>query len=229
MTQRRTRGIGRKAPLPAATLALVLAASPIAHAASAPWVGEDLDGAPCQGRSTGYGPYDYTNPDHVREKLPVVEGAHFTQNVRTLRSGKSGSVISDIDYTLRAFPNHHQALYSIIRLHTRKTPNDGRFGWQTPPECYLQRALNFTPRDGRVYTLYGIYLHRRGLYQRAAGKYQQAIEIQERAPEAHYNFGLLLLEMERYEAAREHAREAYALGYPLSGLRDKLAAAGYPL
>jgi tetratricopeptide (TPR) repeat protein len=165
----------------------------------------------------------------VREKLPRVEGAHFTQSVRMLRSGKGGSVISDIDYTLRAFPNHHQALYSIIRLHTRRTANDGQFKWRTPPECYLQRALDFTPRDGRVYTLYGIYLHRRGLHQRAADKYQQAIKIQDRAPEAHYNFGLLLVEMERYEAAREHAREAYALDFPLPGLRKKLAAAGYPL
>jgi tetratricopeptide (TPR) repeat protein len=40
---------------------------------------------------------------------------------------------------------------------------------------------------------------------------------------------LLLLQQGRYEESRSFARQAYANGYPLPGLRDRLARAGYPL
>ena len=60
----------------------------------------------------GYGPYDYTNPIHFREKLPIVEGAHFDAGVESLRGHlkkNAGTLDGDLDYTLRAFPNHHRA------------------------------------------------------------------------------------------------------------------------
>ena len=41
--------------------------------------------------------------------------------------------------------------------------------------------------------------------------------------------GFAYLNSADHEKAREHARKAYALGFPLPGLRDQLAAAGYPL
>lgn len=44
-----------------------------------------------------------------------------------------------------------------------------------------------------------------------------------------YFLGLVLFDMKDYEGAREHAGRAYELGYPLPGLRDKLARAGYAL
>jgi tetratricopeptide (TPR) repeat protein len=40
---------------------------------------------------------------------------------------------------------------------------------------------------------------------------------------------LLLLQQGHYEESRTFARQAYANGYPLPGLRDRLARAGYPL
>ena len=44
-----------------------------------------------------------------------------------------------------------------------------------------------------------------------------------------YFLGLALIDLKDYEGARERAIKAYELGYPLTGLRDKLARAGYPL
>jgi tetratricopeptide (TPR) repeat protein len=49
------------------------------------------------------------------------------------------------------------------------------------------------------------------------------------SPEIHYFLGLVLVDLKDYERAREHAARAYELGYPLPGLRDKLARAGHPL
>lgn len=47
--------------------------------------------------------------------------------------------------------------------------------------------------------------------------------------ELEYHLGLALLDAGQFEDARSHARRAYELGFPLPALRDRLAAAGYPL
>jgi len=198
------------------------------RAAEAPWVGETLDGLECSGGGTGYGPYDYTHHVDRRRRLPIVERHHFTPKVASLQGGESGALLPDIDYTLRAFPNHHAALFSIIRLYTRTPRDPGVDNWRTPPECYLQRALHFAPRDSGAYLLYGIYLHRKGRLEQAEAMYRKSLELDPDSAEAHYNLGLLLLDRNEYEAARAEARSAYAKGYPLPGLRSRLTSAGYP-
>ena len=49
------------------------------------------------------------------------------------------------------------------------------------------------------------------------------------SPEIHYFLGLAYLNLKDLDLASEHARRAYDLGYPLPGLRNKLAAAGRPI
>ena len=58
---------------------------------------------------------------------------------------------------------------------------------------------------------------------------QQLNEAHRLAPESaeiQYNLGLTLLSLGEVDAAARHAHDAYALGYPLPGLRRKLEAAG---
>ena len=50
-----------------------------------------------------------------------------------------------------------------------------------------------------------------------------------KSPDIQYFLGLVLIDLKDYGTAREYAIKAYGLGYPLPGLRDKLARAGYPL
>jgi tetratricopeptide (TPR) repeat protein len=50
---------------------------------------------------------------------------------------------------------------------------------------------------------------------------------EDKSPELHYLLGLVLADIKDYEAAQFQAREAYRLGYPQPGLRDRLARAGY--
>ncbi len=54
-----------------------------------------------------------------------------------------------------------------------------------------------------------------------------ALQIDDKSMEAHYNLGLTYLSLERFSESLEHARIAYSLGYPLPGLKEKLASAGY--
>ena len=41
-----------------------------------------------------------------------------------------------------------------------------------------------------------------------------------------YNLGLMYVKKKEYEKASAHAQKAYALGFPLPGLKNKLKAAG---
>lgn len=55
---------------------------------------------------TGFGPFDYSNPEHRKNRLPSVERHHFSKQVDQLIEGITGPLGVDISFTLRAFPNH---------------------------------------------------------------------------------------------------------------------------
>ncbi|MGI0116708.1 tetratricopeptide repeat protein [Zooshikella sp. RANM57] len=168
-----------------------------------------------------YGPFDYTNPKHYQENLPIVEQYHFNENIEYLQSGMSSNIMGDLTYTLRAFPNHHRALFTVIRYYTLlNIRNEETRHWSA--ECFLERALRFKPDDGIVHMLYGIYLHRRGKYTEALEKYQTALKYKPGNAEIHYNIGLLYLKLKQFDKAYEHAQQAYAKNYPLQGLKNQL-------
>ncbi len=208
------------------------------------WPGETLAGVPCQGKGQGFGPFDYTNRTYTEAGLYIqhgskkespldfVEGAHFTSNVENLVKGNTGALPIDIDYTLRAFPNHHRALWSMARFQLRFVPkNQSRaapkipFPYASgypPPECYFHRAVKFAPEDMVVQYIYGLYLHRRGLLDQALIHYKKAEQKLSGYSELFYNFGILYLDLNDIENARIYADKAYSLGYPLQGLRDRI-------
>ena len=200
------------------------------------WVGQDLYGVPCQGKGQGFGPYDYNDPQ-LQKRIPgsplyLVEIAHFTPHVQELAKGLGShhsTNANNLDYTLRAFPNHHKALWVMIRFYL----NEGRPRFPQsvipPAECYLQRAIKFRPKDAVLYMLYGIYLHLAGMPEKATSYYEKSLSLDSNLAEAHYNYGLLLVDEKKYKEALKQAKQAYELGYPLPGLRERLKEAGYSL
>ncbi|BBB28758.1 conserved hypothetical protein [Neptunomonas japonica JAMM 1380] len=195
---------------------------------SAPWIGQDFSGISCQGKKQAYGPYDYTKRNKHHEALRLVEGAHFNQNVESLQGGakQKHNLYGDIDYTLRAFPNHHRALNTAIKLRTLHGINKYKAAKISPVECYLQRAISFSPEDATTLMLYGILLHKLDKLDKALIQYKQAEKIVPKNAQVQYNLGLLLLEMERYEEAKLYAVKAYNNKFPLQGLKRKLEKAG---
>lgn len=189
--------------------------------AAAPWVGETINGVPCTGASQGYGPFDYLKRKKLVENLHLVEKAHFKYKTEQLLD-REHSLKGDLDYTLRAWPNHHRALAAIIRFKTLKNGTP-----VSAVECYLLRAINFVPTDFTPYMLYGVYLHRLGHKKKALKQYESAAKISPKNPELHYNWGLLLISMKKYDEANNHAVLAYKGGYPLPGLKQKLSKLGY--
>jgi tetratricopeptide (TPR) repeat protein len=175
-----------------------------------------------------YGPYDYTNPTHRKEYLPIVEGGHFDSGVKNLIKGMTGSIGGDISYTLHAFPNHHQALNSNSKLNLTRDKRAERPGDQrSTAECYFDRAIRFKPGDAIVRMLYANYLLKMGGRRAdALEQYQIALGLTPKNANIHYNLGLLYLKEKNYEEATEHAKKAYGLGFPLAGLRNKLMKIG---
>ena len=174
----------------------------------------------CGSIENAYGPFDYRDPVAKSEKLHIVEIHHYTASVANLTKGITGMVIDELDYTLRAFPNHHPALQSVSRF----ALEGGKFRSEVIPsaDCYFRRAITFQPDDQMVRILYGNYLIRSGQPNEAREQYETALRIAPESPEINYNAGLFYLRMNDIETARRLADKAYAAGYPLPGLRKKL-------
>lgn len=184
----------------------------------------------CGSIENAYGPYDYTNPVHFKEKLPIVESGHFDAGVEGLtghmdKAGALGMLGGDIDYTLRAFPNHHRALYAMIRYYDDKVSR-GASPMRYSAECYFERAIRMAPTDGTVVLLQGIYFMKVGRSQDARTSFEVALELAPGSAEIHYNAGLGYVDLKEYDLAVQHAHRAYELGYPLMGLKNKLKRLG---
>lgn len=190
---------------------------------SAPWVGESYLGKPCSGPQ-GYGPFDYTKRSLYPNDLNVVERAHFRPDDQNLKGAFSGN----LDYTLRAWPNHHKALYSLTLLQSRvKSQKNYKNPMPRAIECYFLRAINYSPKDSSSYLLYGILLHNSNKLDRALDAYNTAEKLNKDSIQIKYNLGLLLVDMNKLEEAKLYAEQCYLNGFPLQGLKNKLKKAGY--
>lgn len=179
-------------------------------------------------RQAGYGPYDYTDRVHFRERLPIVEAFHFTQSVEALGKGPAGAPAGgDLSYTLMAFPNHHRALYAMIRL-SAKENNLKPYGSAHTIDCWLDRAVRWRPEDGMTRMIVGNYFSSPKVkrYKEAIPHYEIAEKLLKNNPNLLYNIGLLYFNLKDYDKARDYAKKAYAGGFGLPGLRDMLVRAG---
>lgn len=73
-----------------------------------------------------------------------------------------------------------------------------------------------------VPAIFGIYLHRREMYDAALAQYDLSESVLPNNSEVIYNKGLLYFDMGQFDKAREYADKARELGYPLKGLQRKL-------
>ncbi len=193
--------------------ALLIAAAP------AVWA----QGAGCGSLQNPYGPFDYRV--ERGDTLHVVERFHFTPQVEALLSGATGKVGGDLDYTLRAFPNHHRALLSVMKLAEKtKSPRDPAMNY--PFECYFERAIRFQRDDPIPRMLYATYLGKQGRLADAKRQLADADRMAEDNPFTYYNIGMVYADLKLFDEALVEAHKAYKMGFPRPGLRDRLKAAG---
>jgi tetratricopeptide (TPR) repeat protein len=189
----------------------------------------------CGELTNSFGPFEYRmdrfvlppgDPMPYRGKLAIVEREHFTPPVEALTRGQSSVEPGpDLDYTLRAFPNHHRALAALLRAAQRNTTPQP-LGLPRPIECYFERALRFRADDTTARLLYAKFLLAKQRRPEALTQIAQATEYAKEMGFTHYNIGLLYLEAAEPAQALAAAHRAMQLGFPGGILRDRLVALG---
>lgn len=183
-----------------------------------------------------YGPYDYRVATRFQKEL--VESHHFyveypaflrgDDYVETTEAGHV-PVGGGFDYTLRAFPNHYRALDAMGKLSFRQK-REVPFGATFRAQCYFERAQAFVPDDPMVHALYGVFLAERG---RQDDSKKALVQLLMAAKPGASDANVMIevangyLHLKMYPDAEKYAKKAYALGYPLYGLRDHLRKLGY--
>lgn len=179
----------------------------------------------CGELKTAYGPFDYRKAASLPQEIYLVESAHFTPQVENNLKGESSWIAGDLNYTLKVWPNHYRALASMSRqgiLEKKLQPQGAAY----PVDCYFLRAFEFVPDDGMVHAVYGNHLFAHGKTDAALTEFKRAVELEPDNPTINYNAGLAYIKAKDYDKALTHARKAYALDFPLPGLKSKLIALG---
>ena len=171
-----------------------------------------------------FGPFDYRTAS--QENKTLVEATHFNRDTEQLKyNSGTGYPGQDISYTLGVFPNHPRALVAMSRLAIREKTAHPKYA-RYPINCFFERAIQFRPDDADVYMIYGAHLMKAGTPAQAIVQLSKAVEINDASANAHYNLGLAYVEIKDYDKALTHAQKAYALGFPLPGLRNMLQKVG---
>jgi tetratricopeptide (TPR) repeat protein len=95
---------------------------------------------------------------------------------------------------------------------------------------YLDAAMELNPTAANAYAAKAMILRNQKDPQGALAALLAGNEaVQGKSAELHYFLGLTYLDLRQYDQAQVHAREAYAMGHQLPGLRRKLADLGFAL
>lgn len=211
------------------TPALLIASLLLCLAANVEAAGAPLRLAPCEEQYEFADVMDYLDPQ-FRTRIGGIERNHLNADVEQLIKGQStASPGGDLRFILGYVPNHHRALSGLMRLSLRDRTEMPAESGPLTVRCWLDRATVFSPQDGTAFMLYGIYLARNRLDAEAVQKLEEAARLMPDNVDVNYNLGLIYLELKDYDKAVAQAKRAYAEGYPLPGLRQKLAAAGRSL
>lgn len=194
-----------------------------------------------------FGPFDfYATQKNGAYPYTVVERHHLGPKTELmLRQGDYCGYWSDLDYTLRAFPNHPKALRMMAEfLKTHVSCNIGGTtsaspsvlelaaqmesgGWQgRTMEYYFDTAIKYRPQYTETRILYARALSDSGNRDQAVRVLEDALRLDPQSGSAHYELGMIQFAKGDKQSALEHARKAYQLGKPPTTLRDQLVAAG---
>lgn len=92
----------------------------------------------------------------------------------------------------------------------------------------LKHIVRQQPDLADSYAVLGNYLYKDGKLDEARDVLQTGLsKVPKPTSEMHYFLGMILFKQGSFEGAREQAQQAYALGYPLPGLRNRLKATGH--
>jgi len=187
-------------------------------------------------------PRDRLNPQDYRSATAhwkgMVEGAHFESHYEAYLAGfmlvqgahKHGEyVTAGFEYTLWGFPNHPRALAAIEQLSYRDHKTDQLPKMQFKVWCYFQRAVKWYPDDPMPHAIYAYYLARRDRRSEALFEIWRAEQLDPGTVDVSLYLAFAYIKLNEFEKAAVYAKKAYAQGYPLPWLRQRLAKEGIKL
>jgi len=137
------------------------------------------------------------------------------------------SAIGEYHFSLNNTPSTYP-MYAEIAA--RKGLVHGELGEDELAVKHFDIAIAACPQCSIGYSAKATYFRSHKRLEDARAALEQGNRaLEQKSPELHYALGLLLVDLKEYELAQEHARQAYESGYPLPGLRERLARAGHPL
>lgn len=143
------------------------------------------------------------------------------------RSHMLRTALAESQFTLERIPPNHP-MHAEVLTHMGLVEREA--GHYESAIGYFDQSMALHPTLGGAYQGKALLFRDQKLLRNALEVLEAGSEATGRqSAEIEYFLGLLLLEMNRPEQAREHASRAYELGYPLPALRNKLERAGYPL
>jgi len=195
--------------------------------------------------------YAYCFPPRPRDRLEhqdyrtakahwkgMVEGAHFDSHYEAYLAGfiqvqgqhKHGEFVTGgFDYTLWGFPNHPRALAAIEQLSYRDKKTDQLPQMRLKVPCYFQRAVTWYPDDPLPHAIYAYYLARRDQPGEALFEIWSAERLDSDKVGVSLYLAFAYIKLRDFEKAAVYAKRAYAQGYPLPWLRQRLAKEGIKL
>ncbi len=156
-----------------------------------------------------------------RQTLRNVEEFHLGPAVEQMKTGHYENTRRHLEFVLRYFPNHPQALVMMSELCDEK--------WKSP-NCavdeLMNRGIQRNPKVAQTWAINGMHLQRVKRTDAAIESYKTSIAINPSSANAHYNLGLAYFDNKQYDLANQEAQFAALLGFQLPGLRDKLTRVG---
>lgn len=163
---------------------------------------------------------------HHCASLALAERGRFEKNPAA-REHLLGRAISESSFTLNRTPRNNP-MFAEIATHIGMVHRMLKEGAKA--QRMFDMAISTHPSFAGAYQGKAILLRDQGRYTEARDVLQAGDKATNgESPELKYFLGLVLFDLKDFEGARQNARMAYDLGYPLPGLRDKLARAGHPL
>jgi predicted Zn-dependent protease len=151
--------------------------------------------------------FDITDPRDVT-LLSNVETYHLSEDSfwKWAAAGKYGYALDELNFVLRYFPNHPEAL-PLLGMIAKATKN------LSLPITYYVRALSLYPQYALTHAQYGIYLVEIGLNNDGIVKLKHSVELEPKLAIAYAGLAKGYEKAGKKDQARICAEQARSLGY----------------
>lgn len=163
------------------------------------------------------------NLDDARKSLeralqlnPNYAFAHHNLGIVLHRNGKLAAAVSALDQACRLLPNPDSFTNLGNALFDLGLANGEAICLQQSEQAYLS-ALRYAPQGAEIYSNLGLLYTQQLQFDKAINAFEHAVQINEHSFATHFNFGVVLLKLERMDEAISNLQKAVDIYCAISG------------